>query len=125
MTVHHVSRYLAMGGPKENAKFQKRAKKSQKLKINQKFILHFSEASWHVPWCFIPQKNSRASLITWLKGYSVIFTYDREISKRSWGGNRGTPCRIKNPPIVYSQFQQPDDKFVAIIQVFLPSLRKA
>ena len=95
MTVHHVSRYLAMGGPKENAKFQKRAKKSQKLKINQKFILHFSEASWHVPWCFIPQKNSRASLITWLKGYSIIFTYDREISKRSWGGNRGTPCIIE------------------------------
>ena len=78
---------------KKMQNFKKGQKKSQKLKINQKFILHFSEASWHVPWCFIPQKNSQASLIIWLKGYSVIFTYDREISKQSWGGNRGTPCR--------------------------------
>ena len=79
---------------KKMQNFKKGQKKSQKLKINQKFILHFSEASLHVLWCFIPQKNSRASLITWLKGYSVIFTYDREISKRSWGGNRGTPCSL-------------------------------
>ena len=60
--------------------------------MSQKFILHFSEASLHVPWCFIPQKNSRASLITWLKGYLVIFTYDQDICTQSWGGNCGTPC---------------------------------
>ena len=75
-------------------KSSKLGKKSQILKISQKLILHFFEASLHVPWCFIPQKNSQASLIIWLKGYSVIFTSGQEISKQSWGGNRGTPCSI-------------------------------
>ena len=77
-------------------KSSKLGKKSQKLKISQKLILHFFVASLHVPWCFIPQKNSRASLITWLKGYLVIFTYDQDICTQSWGGNCGTPCSFRS-----------------------------
>ena len=61
-------------------KSSKLGKKSQKLKISHKSILHLSEASFHGPWCFIPQKNTRTSLIEWWKGYSVIFTYSWEIS---------------------------------------------
>ena len=75
-------------------KSSKVGKKSQKLKISQKLILHFAEASLHVPWCFIPQKNSPASLITWLKGYFIIFNYDWEISRQSWDTNREIPCRM-------------------------------
>ena len=84
------------GRPKSNSKNLKQNKKSPKLEITQKFILLISQASLHVPWCFIHQKNSRALLITWLKGYSVIFTYDREISNQSGNTNRGTPCRFTN-----------------------------
>ena len=56
------------------------AKNHKNWKSAQKCILHLSEASFHGPWCFIPQKNSRTSLIKWLKGNSVIFTYSWEIS---------------------------------------------
>ena len=31
-------------------------------------------------------------MIKWLKGYSEIFTYIREISNQSWDTNRETPC---------------------------------
>ena len=84
------------GRPERKCKNSKQGKKSLKLKTSLKFNMHFSKASLHIPWCFIPQKNSQASLITWLKGYLVIFTYDREISKQSWGGNCGTPCMSEN-----------------------------
>ena len=78
--------------PERKCNNSKQGKKSVKLKTSLKLNMHISKASLHIPWCFIPQKNSQASLITWLKGYLVIFTYDREISKQSWGGNCGTPC---------------------------------
>ena len=92
MTVHHVSQYFGMGCPKEHAEIQNWAKKLQKQKRSQKFILHFSEASLHVPWCFIPQTKSPTWLIKWLKGYSEIFTYARKISNQSWVTNRWTIC---------------------------------
>ena len=38
-------------------KSSKLGKISQKLKICQKFNLHLFEASYHGPWCFIPQKK--------------------------------------------------------------------
>ena len=81
------------GRPERKCKNSKQGKKSLKFKTSLKSNMHFSKASLHIPWCFIPQKNSRASLITWLKGYLVIFTYDQDICTQSWGGNCGTPCR--------------------------------
>ena len=94
MTVYQVSWYLAMGGPHGGEKYQVRRKSNKNCKISQKSILQFSEAPLHIPWCFICQKNSRASLIKWLKGYSVIFTLGQEISKQSSHTNRWTPCRF-------------------------------
>ena len=98
MTVYQVSWYLAMGGPHGGEKYQVRQKSNKNCKISQKSILQFSEAPLHIPWCFICQKNSRASLIKWLKGYSVIFNYGREISNQSWHTNIWTHCRINSPP---------------------------
>ena len=93
MTAYQVSWYLGMGGPHGGEKYQVRRKSNKNCKISQKSILQFSEAPLHIPWCFICQKNSRASLIKWLKGYSVIFTYGQEISNQSTHTNRETPCR--------------------------------
>ena len=81
------------GRPKRRYKNSKKGKKSQKLRISQKFILQFSEASLHVPWCFILQTKSPTYVIKWLEGYSEILTYVREISNQSWDTNRETPCR--------------------------------
>ena len=86
---------VSLEGTKGDAKTHKRAKKSQKLKISQKSSLQFSGASAHVLKCFIPRKNSRTSLITWLKGYFVIFTYGQDTSKQSCITNRGPPCSFR------------------------------
>ena len=82
------------GRPKRRYKNSKKGKKSQKSRISQKFILQFSEASLHVPWCFILQTKSPTYVIKWLEGYSEILTYVREISNQSWDTNRETPGRI-------------------------------
>ena len=62
--------------PSRICKNSKVGKKSQKLKINDKYTLHFSEA-----WCFMHQIHSRSSLCRWLKGFGDTSTYDWEISK--------------------------------------------
>ena len=80
------------GRPKRRYKNSKKGKKSQKSRISQKFILQFSEASLHVPWCFILQTKSPTYVINWLEGYSEILTYVREISNQSWDTKRETPC---------------------------------
>ena len=71
----------------------KTGQKITKLENQQKMHSAFSEASLHVPWCFIPQTKSPAQMIKWLKGYPVIFTYGREISNQSTHTNRETPSR--------------------------------
>ena len=48
MAVYHVSWYLAVGGLKEYAKIQTRAKKSQNVKISQENVLQFLAAYFHV-----------------------------------------------------------------------------
>ena len=78
--------------PKWTGSLQNWGKNHKKLKISQNSFCIFLRASSHVPLCFVPQKNSRTSMIMWLKGYSVIFTYDREISNQSGNTNRETPC---------------------------------
>ena len=45
-----------------------------------------------VPLCFICQKNSHCVRITWLKGYSIVSTYEDARAWLSWGGNLRTPC---------------------------------
>ena len=58
-------------------------KNSGSFKISQKDILQLSKAFLHVQGCFIPQKNSRTSFYSWLKGFSGTSIYDRKISKQS------------------------------------------
>ena len=67
-------------------------KNSGSFKISQKDILQLSKAFLHVQGCFIPQKNSRTSFYSWLKGFSDTSNYDRKISKQSYDTNFGTPC---------------------------------
>ena len=39
-------------------------------------------------------------MIMWLKGYSVIITYDQEICNQSGNTNRGTPCIYQTIPLI-------------------------
>ena len=93
MAVHHVS--SCHGRPNGKWKNSKQSKKSEKLKITQKFIVHFVRHPSLYHGVSYVKKNSGASLIKCPKGYSVIFTYDWEISKQSWDTNRETPCRMR------------------------------
>ena len=80
-------------------KSSKLSKKAKKWNFSQNSNLLFSWASLHVSGCFIPQTKSPTYVIKWLKGYSEIFTYIREISNQSWDTNRETPCRLRYPNI--------------------------
>ena len=61
-------------------KSSKLSKKAKKWNFSQNSNLLFSWASLHVSGCFIPQTKSPTYVIKWLKGYSEIFRYVREIS---------------------------------------------
>ena len=85
-----------MGGQKEDAQVQNRAKNTKIENSAKIFILHFSEASLQIPWCFIPQTKSPTLVIKWLKGYCEIFTYVQEISNQSCQSNCYSPCMYPN-----------------------------
>ena len=86
-------------------KSSKLSKKAKKWNFSQNSNLLFSWASLHVSGCFIPQTKSPTYVIKWLKGYSEIFTYIREISNQSWDTNRETPCIYLGQSRGYPFFQ--------------------
>ena len=86
-------------------KSSKLSKKAKKWNFSQNSNLLFSWASLHVSGCFIPQTKSPTYVIKWLKGYSEIFTYIREISNQSWDTNRETPCRNRPRPSFHPTHQ--------------------
>ena len=90
MTVYQVSWYLAMGGPHGGEKYEARRKSNKNWKSAKKASCNFLRhlCIYHG----VSYVKKIPELIKRLKGYSLIFTYGREISNQNWHTNHWTPC---------------------------------